>query len=114
MEVRRETPKVIPQNEEHSIHKAIKDKSAAARDKLDPRTVASLEKSRALANLAGYSVHPLSEFQIGRVFKVLWSEPIAAGGTGITVPTMGSSGRAFHSVRRFLITNSRESQTICM
>jgi len=95
----------------------------ATRDKLDRRTltdklgrrkVDSIEKARVLANLAGYSVHSSSEFYFGRVFKVLWSEPIGAGGTEITVPTTRRSKTAFQVVRRFLIVKSTERQSMCM
>jgi hypothetical protein len=114
MEVRGEKQNVAPQNEQHSTRGVMKDKSAVARDKFDPRTVASLRKSRALANLAGYSLHSSSEFKVGKIFKVLWSEPIAAWGTEITVPAVERSITAFDKVRRFLIIKSGERQSMCM
>jgi hypothetical protein len=114
MEVRGEKQNVSPQNEQRSTLGGLKDKSAVASDKFDPRTVASLGKSRALANLAGYSLHSLSKFKVGRIFKVLRSEPIAAGGTEITVPAVERSITAFDKVRRFLIVKSGEKQSMCM
>jgi hypothetical protein len=102
-----------PQNQQHSTQGVMTDKYAA-RDKLDSRKVASVERVRALANLAGFSVHPSSEFKFGRVFKVLWTEPIGAGGTEITVPTMARSETDFHKVRRFVIIKSSERQAICV
>jgi hypothetical protein len=114
-EVRRETPKVIPQNEEHSIRRIMKVKSAAAGDMLDSRKAATIEKARVLANLAGFSVHRSWEFNFGKVFKVLWSEPLGDKGPEITVPTLVvRSGTDSHEVRRFVVVKSGERQATCL
>ncbi len=114
MELRSETPTVISQNEEHSLQRVIEGKSAAEREMLDPRTVASLEKSRALANLAGYLIHSSNEFRFGKVFKVLWSEPMGAKCLDVSFLTMERSGTAFHKIRRLVVVRNGGRGAVCM
>lgn len=105
--------KVATQTQQYSTQEDMTDKNAA-QENLNPRKVASLKKARALANLAGYLVHSSSFWKIGRVFIVLWTEPVGAGGTGITVPAMKWPTTAFHGVRRFMIVRSVEGHSMCM
>jgi hypothetical protein len=83
-------------------------------DYLDKSKSFKLRKFRALSGCKGYKVHRSSEFQFGRVFKVLWSEPVGSGGTEIT--TQGPhGGMNFSKVRRFLIVSSRNrGHSICL
>jgi hypothetical protein len=113
MEVRAEKQNVAPQNEQHNTRGNMTDEYTT-RDKLDSCKVATIEKARVLANLAGFSVHSSSEFKFGKVFKVLWSEPVGSGGTEVTVPTKSRSKTAFQAVRHYLIVKSGERQSMCM
>jgi hypothetical protein len=113
MEVRAEKQNVAPQKEQHSTRFIMTDKYGT-RDKLDRRKVASIEKARALANLAEFSVRSSSKFYFGSVFKVLWSEPLGEGGTGFTVSTRGGGEIYFHKIRRFVIVKSCARQSICL
>lgn len=97
MEMLGENQNVAPQNQQHSTQGDMKD-IYAIRDNLDLR----------------YSVHSSSFWKIGRVFMVLWREPVGAGGTKITVSPMKSSTTAFHRVRRFVIIKSCDRQSICI
>ncbi|PMD23432.1 hypothetical protein NA56DRAFT_71340 [Hyaloscypha hepaticicola] len=61
-----------------------------------------------------FVVHHSREFYFGRVFKVLWSEPVGTGGTEITADFPHSES-AFHKVRRFLIVSERnKGHSICI
>jgi hypothetical protein len=115
MEMREEKQNVAPQNEQHGTQRVMTDKYAA-REKLelDSRKVAAIEKARVLANLAGYSIHSSSFFKVGKVFKVLWSEPVGDGGTKFTVSTMGRGETAFPQIRRFIVVMSSERHSICV
>ncbi len=69
---------------------------------------------RGLNSFIEFVVHPSRDFYFGRIFKVLWSEPVGSGGTEITAE-FPHSGRAFHKVRRFLIVSERnKGHSICI
>ncbi|KAH6668951.1 hypothetical protein B0J14DRAFT_657959 [Halenospora varia] len=96
-----------------------------------PRTVPALHEagmddlSKDMANIsfANYKVHPQKEFQWGRLFKVIWSEPegSTAEKAEKTKPGPGSEsfrdgrhGRVFKKTRRFLIVDAKQGHCICM
>jgi hypothetical protein len=62
----------------------------------------------------------LWDFKFGRVFKVLWTEPISGTAfdkVGKVFKVLWSepiSGTAFGKVRRFVIIKSCDRQSICM
>ncbi|PMD47651.1 hypothetical protein L207DRAFT_576419 [Hyaloscypha variabilis F] len=82
------------------VHYLVKD-SSTSKDKLDPR----------------FKVHRSSDFEFGRVFKVLWSEPAGAGGTEITEQNVQNTKfgeKAYHKVRRFIVMRSDRGHSICI
>ncbi|KAE9363767.1 hypothetical protein N431DRAFT_118062 [Stipitochalara longipes BDJ] len=58
-----------------------------------------------------FQIHRSKEFEFGRVFKVLWSEPIGSGGTEITTTY---SAKTFYKVRRFVIMRQDKGHSICI
>jgi len=71
-----------------------------------------------------YRVHHSREFQVGRVFKVLWAEPNTSGGGRGGGATVGGTvysyrqtkhGEQLHAkVRRFVIVKSEKGSCICL
>ncbi|PMD40892.1 hypothetical protein L207DRAFT_633837 [Hyaloscypha variabilis F] len=64
-----------------------------------------------------FKVRRSSEFEFGRVFKVLWSEPKGAGGTEITAQDAQPSKygeKAYHKIRRFLVVKNDKGHSICL
>ncbi|KAH9206761.1 hypothetical protein DL95DRAFT_528272 [Leptodontidium sp. 2 PMI_412] len=57
-----------------------------------------------------FKVHGSEYFEFGKVFKVLWSEPIGSGGTVITV----ANQQGFQKVRRFVVIDKRRGHSICL
>ena len=86
------------------------------RDELDSSKSCNPIRNRALRGFQGFKVHRSREFEFGRVFKVLWSEPMGSGGTEITFEkTSAKYGEnAFHKIRRFVIVKQRNGHSICI
>jgi len=85
-------------------------------DRLDPSKSYNPCTIHALSGFKGFRVHRSREFEFGKVFKVLWSEPIGAGGTEITVEnTPAKYGeKAFHKIRRFVVVQRNYGHSICI
>jgi hypothetical protein len=83
-------------------------------DKIDKGKYITPTLFHGLNNFIEFLVHPSREFYFGRVFKVLWSEPVGSGGTEITVQSSYGE-RTHHKVRRFLIVSERNrGHSICI
>jgi hypothetical protein len=68
-----------------------------------------------LSGFVEFQVHKSKDFYFGRVFKVLWSEPVGSGGTEITTPAYAKYGeKAFHKIRRFVIVKPGHGHCICL
>ncbi|KIN07470.1 hypothetical protein OIDMADRAFT_47376 [Oidiodendron maius Zn] len=63
-----------------------------------------------------YQVHHSKEFGIGRVLKILWTEPLGVTGTVLTKPAQKTKHgeKAYTSIRRFVITNTFEGHSLCL
>ncbi|KAG4435146.1 hypothetical protein IFR05_009378 [Cadophora sp. M221] len=57
-----------------------------------------------------FKVHGSEHFKFGKVFKVLWSEPMGSGGTVITVVNQ----QGYQKVRRFVVIDTRKGHSICL
>ncbi|KAN0104755.1 hypothetical protein V8E51_010500 [Hyaloscypha variabilis] len=86
-----------PQPQFHKRSIFAKD-SSTSKDKLDPR----------------FKVHKSKDFYFGRVFKVLWSEPVGSGGTEITVENAKYGEKSFHKVRRFIVVRKNKGHSTCI
>jgi uncharacterized C2H2 Zn-finger protein len=82
-------------------------------DELDASKSCNPIRILALRGLQGFTVHRSREFEFGRVFKVLWSEPIGSGGTEITFEAKYGE-KAFHKIRRFIIMKQRNGHSVCL
>ncbi|KAH7416793.1 hypothetical protein BKA64DRAFT_277194 [Cadophora sp. MPI-SDFR-AT-0126] len=60
-------------------------------------------------NNPNFKVHDSKHFAFGKVFKVLWSEPIGSGGTVITTNQQG-----YQKTRRFVVIDKRRWHSICL
>ncbi|KAH6676563.1 hypothetical protein B0J14DRAFT_356399 [Halenospora varia] len=61
----------------------------------------------------GYRVHDKKEFQFGRVFKVLWSEP-GSEQQGQSSRTSNIAGDSYQKVRRFVIVAQDKGHCVCL
>jgi len=68
-----------------------------------------------------YKVHHAWQFQWGKVFKVLWTEPSGDGGgydtsydSEISVRNGKHGEKHYEKVRRFVIVDPREGHCICL
>jgi hypothetical protein len=78
-------------------------------------SLTTLFKFRVLSTRVEFQVHRSKDFYFGRVFKVLWSEPVGSGGTEITPPVNSKYGeKAFHKIRRFIVVKPGNGHSICL
>ncbi|KAH7385003.1 hypothetical protein BKA64DRAFT_154737 [Cadophora sp. MPI-SDFR-AT-0126] len=69
-----------------------------------------------------YKVHKAFEFKFGRVFKVLWSEPLGLGNNGndsdgevsLEARPRHLGVKSFSKIRRFVIINAMRGHCICL
>jgi hypothetical protein len=68
--------------------------------------------------LLGFKVHHGREFKFGKLFRILWAEPMGSHGTQITEPVNSRSrkyGEEFcHKVRRFVIVKTFNGHCLCL
>ncbi|PMD21188.1 hypothetical protein NA56DRAFT_703875 [Hyaloscypha hepaticicola] len=67
---------------------------------------------------ARFKVHSGREFKFGKVFRMLWAEPMGSHGTQITEPVHSRSqkhGEVFwHKIRRFVIVKPFNGHCLCL
>lgn len=77
-----------------------------------------IKKTNEVLILLGFKFHPGHEFQFGKVFRILWAEPMGSHGTQITEAVHSRSqkyGEGFHhKIRRFLIVKTFKAHCICL
>jgi hypothetical protein len=75
-------------------------------------------KTNEILILLGFKVHPGREFKFGKVFRILWAEPMGSHGTQITEPVHSRSqkhGEVFwHKIRRFVIVKTFNGHCLCL
>jgi hypothetical protein len=75
-------------------------------------------KTKEMLILLGFKVHHGREFKFGKVFRILWAEPMGRNGTLITEPVNSRSqkyGEEFcHKIRRFVIVKTFNGHCICL
>jgi hypothetical protein len=99
-----------------SINRNITEAATTKRfgDKLDKGKYTTPTLFHGLNSFIEFVVHNSRDFYFGRIFKVLWSEPVGSSGTEITAE--GPHGeRYFQKVRRFLIVSEKNrGHSICI
>jgi hypothetical protein len=84
---------------------------------LDPRKSLDTKTNEVLI-LLGFKIHLGREFKFGKVFRILWAEPMGSHGTQITEAVHSRSqkyGEGFHhKIRRFLIVKTFKAHCICL
>jgi hypothetical protein len=75
-------------------------------------------KTNVVLILLGFKVQHGREFRVGRVFKILWAEPMGNNGTQITEAIHSRSqqyGEEFvHKIRRFVIVKTFNGHCLCL
>jgi hypothetical protein len=75
-------------------------------------------KTNEVLILLGFKIHTGREFKFGKVFRILWAEPMGSHGTQITEAVQSRSqkhGEEFcHKIRRFMIVKTFNGHCLCL
>jgi hypothetical protein len=86
-------------------------------DPLDPRKSIPLGRN-AILNVLGFKIQKGSKFEVGKMFKIVWAEPMGSNGTRLTDDGHGQSqkfGQKFiHKIRRFVVVKAFNGHCLCL
>ena len=85
------------------------------RDKTQPGKVLTRPMvDSLLSNCLEFKVQKSKNFQFGKVFKVIWSEPQGANGTDISEDESQAQKAMFRKIRRFVIVSTFPGHSLCL